>query len=53
MASATPRAWTWLCRSKLVGRGGVELFIGNGLLNQHQASNHYTIDEEYFAALEQ
>jgi len=31
----------------------VELFVGNGLLNQHLASNHYAIDEEYFAALEQ
>jgi len=36
-----------------VGRGGVELLIGNGLLEQHQAGNRHAIGEACLAALEQ
>ena len=36
-----------------IGRGGVELLVGNGLLKQHQAGDRHAVGEACLAALEQ
>ena len=36
-----------------VGRGGVELLVGNGLLKQHQAGDRNAVGAACLAALEQ
>ena len=36
-----------------IGRGGVELLIGNGLLKQHQVGDRNTVGVACLAALEQ
>ena len=36
-----------------IGRGGVELLVGNGFLKQHQADDRYAVGEACLAALEQ
>ena len=36
-----------------IGRGGVELLVGNGLLKQHQADDRHAVGEACLAALEQ
>ena len=36
-----------------VGRGGVELLVGNGLLKQDQADDRHAVGEACLAALEQ
>ena len=36
-----------------VGRGGVELLVGNGFLKQHQAGDRKAVGEACLAALEQ
>jgi hypothetical protein len=36
-----------------IGRGGVELLVGNGLLKQRQAGDRHAVGEACLAALEQ
>ena len=36
-----------------IGKGGVELLVGNGLLKQHQAGDCRAVGEACLAALEQ
>jgi hypothetical protein len=36
-----------------VGKGGVELLVGNGLLKQHQAGDRHAVGAACLAALEQ
>ena len=36
-----------------IGMGGIELLVGNGLLNQHQAGDRHAVGEACLAALEQ
>jgi len=36
-----------------IGRGGVELLVGNGFLKQHQAADRHAVGEACLAALEQ
>jgi len=36
-----------------IGRGGVELLVGNGLLKQHQAGDRHAVGEACLAAFEQ
>jgi hypothetical protein len=36
-----------------IGKGGIELLVGNGLLKQHQAGDRHAVDEACLAALEQ
>ena len=36
-----------------IGRGGVELLVGNGFLKQHQAGDRKAVGEACLAALEQ
>ena len=35
-----------------IGRGGVELLVGNGLLKQHQVDDRHAVGEACLAALE-
>ena len=36
-----------------IGKGGIELLVGNGLLKQHQAGDRHAVGEACLAALEQ
>ena len=36
-----------------IGRGGVELLVGNGFLKQHQVNDRHAVGEACLAALEQ
>ncbi|MDE0801603.1 MAG: hypothetical protein OSB02_12830 [Rhodospirillaceae bacterium] len=36
-----------------IGRGGVELLVGNGLLKQHQVKDRHAVGEACLAVLEQ
>ena len=36
-----------------IGRGGVELLVGNGFLKQHQVDDRHAVGEACLAALEQ
>ncbi|MFP6706464.1 MAG: hypothetical protein VCE75_10620 [Alphaproteobacteria bacterium] len=36
-----------------VGKGGIELLVGNGLLKQHQAGDRHAVGAACLAALEQ
>jgi len=36
-----------------IGKGGVELLVGNGLLKQHQVGDRHAVGEAFLAALEQ
>jgi hypothetical protein len=35
-----------------IGKGGIELLVGNGLLKQHQAGDRHAVGEACLAALE-
>ena len=36
-----------------IGKGGVELLVGNGLLKQHQVGDRHAVGDACLAALEQ